>query len=154
MAERFFVTKIRRASLTFSPFTAEQMRGFGEIFVESAILRIRSATTAADSPAPPLVPKYAQRKLTRNRQPIRDWMFRSATLAALQVKSASEDRATCGFTTQQAVQIVAAQQRRAIQWGASPKDMAKVYAAVREQLLGQVMWQSRRMNRKLDALVA
>lgn len=154
MAGQFFVTKIRHATLTWSPFTAEQMRGFGEIFVDSAILRIRSATTAADTPAPPLVPKYAQRKLSRGRQPIRDWMFRGATLAALQVKSASEDRATCGFTTQQAVQIVAAQQRRAVQWGASPKDMEKVYAAVREQLLGQVMWQGRRMFRALDKLVA
>jgi hypothetical protein len=150
----FFVTKIRHSTLTWSPFTAEQMRGFGEVFVESAILRIRSATTATDSPAPPLALKYARRKSTRGLQPIRDWMFRGATLRALQVKAASEDRATCGFTTQQAVQIVSAQQRRAVQWGVSPKDLEKVYAVVREQLLGQVMWQSRRMNRALDKLVA
>ena len=144
MAGQFFVTKIRHATLTWSPFTAEQMRGFGEIFVDSAILRIRSATTAADTPAPPLVPKYAQRKLSRGRQPIRDWMFRGATLAALQVKSASEDRATCGFTTQQAVQIVAAQQRRDRRWSAAKRHIDDVEAGSRlEQFQGQVTGNAR-----------
>jgi hypothetical protein len=154
MAGQFFQTRIRHSTLTFSPFTSEQMSRFGEIFVDSARSRIRLGLTAADTIAPPLTPKYAARKASRGRQPIRDWMFRGATMAALQVKSASEDRATCGFTTVQANQIVSAQQRRSIQWGASPKDMEKVYAAVRAELLGQVQWQGRRMNMALQKLVA
>jgi hypothetical protein len=151
---KFFETKIRHTSLTFSPFTSEQMSRFGEIAVSSIRSRINLGLTVTDSIAPPLVEHYARRKIIRGRNPIRDWMFRGATMGALQVKAASEDRVTIGFTTTQSNQIVAAQQRRAKQWGVSPKDWEKVVAAVRGAYLGQFQWQGKRLNRALDKLIA
>jgi hypothetical protein len=130
-----FTTKIVHRQITLSPFSAQQMSDIGSVVLNSSIIpRIRRAETVADAPAPPLVARYAKRKIARGRAPIRDWYWRGLTLGSLKVKSASEDRVTIGPVNGQAQTILAAQNRRARQWGVSPKDYEALNAAVRATL--------------------
>jgi hypothetical protein len=98
-----------------------------------------------DSPAKPLVPKYAAEKLKRGRRDIRDWTWRGLTLGSAKVKIASEDRATIGFVNTQADQIATAQNRRCPQWGMSPKDTEAMYASMSSLLRGERMAGQRSM---------
>src|SRR5882724_468119 len=129
-----FQTRIRHIKISLSPFSAEQMSNIASVTLNSSILpRIRQGINAADSRAKPLTVKYAATKSAGRRvansgprkfsgQPIRDWTLRGWTLASAKVKVASEDRATIGFITPQANQIVTANNRIDKLWGVSPND--------------------------------
>lgn len=110
------------------------MSNIGSTALDSIIDRIRNGLDTSDGPAPPLSANYAKRKIGRNRSPIRDWNWRGATLRSAKVKVASEDSVTLGFTTAESNMIATINNRRAKQWGVSPRDQEAIFASVRAQL--------------------
>lgn len=135
---RIFEAKIRHVRLTFSPFSAEQFHQIGSVMLDTIITRIRSGVNAQDTPARPLNPAYAKRKIRRNRSPIRDWSWRGFTLASAKVKVASEDSVTIGFINAQANLIATANNRIEKAWGESPRDRETRFAVIRETLTQHV----------------
>jgi len=141
-----FETRIRRMTFSLSPFSAEAMSNIAGTLLNSAILpRIRSGVNLADSRARPLTAKYALAKQIGRRvaasggrkfsgQPIRDLTLRGWTLASARVKVASENRATIGFITPQAVRIITANNRLEPMWGVSPHDQEVLDRTVHDQL--------------------
>lgn len=132
---RFFQTSFRRARLTLSPLSAEQMAIIGATMVTQISTRIKAGKDVNDAPAKPLVERYAKRKIQRNRAPIRDWFWRGLTLGSFKVKRASEDSVTIGFVNAQADMIAHANNLRVKQFGTSPADRAVLLQAVRTQLI-------------------
>lgn len=130
MSSRLFQTKIVHHELTLSPFSSEQMADIGTVVLRSITDRIREAKDVTDSPAKPLVERYARRKIQRGRAPVRDWLWRGLTLGSLKVKRASQDMVTIGPVNTQAEMIVATQNARQKQWGFSPKDNEAMRAVV------------------------
>jgi hypothetical protein len=127
--------RITKARFVFSPFTSEEMVAIGNVAVDSIKARILRGQTVNDTAARPLSAKYLKRKTQYGgrhpgRAPLRDWYFRGATLRAMAVTSASENSVRVGFTTEQADQIAHRNNLREKQFGASPKDLAAVNAAV------------------------
>ena len=127
---RAFITKIVHAKLTLSPFSAEQMADIGNVVLNDIQDRIKQAKDVTDSPAKPLVERYARRKILRGRAPVRDLTWRGVTMASLKVKRASEDMVTLGPVNPQADQIITANNRRSKQWGMSPKNFATLRAVL------------------------
>jgi hypothetical protein len=142
----FFQTKIRRARVTWSPFTAEQMQGIAQAGLSHIIRRIQSATDATDSAAKPLDTKYAEQKrhgrfvaLGGNRRysgfPVRDWTLRGRTIQSMKVKAASENVATIGPISREAYIIMYSRNRLDHMWGLSPTDQEAIYGRMREELM-------------------
>jgi len=145
-----FRTKITRPRITLSPFSAESMSDFGTATLTSIRTRILSATNVTDSPASPLKERYAAEKVKGRRvansgnilykgQPVRDWRLRGWTLASLKVTSASDDRCTIGPINASAIMIIGIRNKYDHMWGVSPHDQEALYAAVRAQILQQVI---------------
>jgi hypothetical protein len=129
-----FTTKLIHRELTLSPFSSQQMMDIGQIMVNAKSDRISRAVDSTDSPALALADRYAKRKLSRGRAPVRDWNWRGLTMRSLKVKSASEDHVTIGFVNAEADQIVTVQRRRCEMFSDSPRDTAALTAAVRASL--------------------
>ncbi len=122
------------------------MSNIAGVLLNGSILpRIRSGINLADGPAKPLTAKYAAAKSAGRRvalsggrkfsgQPIRNLTLRGWTLASARVKSASENRATIGFTTPQAAAIITGNNRIEPMWGVSPNDQAALDNAVHDAL--------------------
>ena len=134
-----WVCKLSHARLTLSPFSSEQMMQIGEIVLRAKQSRISQALDSNDSPAKALVDRYARRKITRGRAPVRDWNFRGVTMRSVKVKSANENRVIVGPTTEEAVMILTAQRRLCEMWSDSPRDTEALHAIVRETLRTQHM---------------
>lgn len=141
-----FSTRIRHVSFTLSPFSPEAMSNIAGVLLNTGMIpRIKSGVNAADSPAKALNPKYATDKFAGRRVsgsggrkfrglPIRNLTLRGWTLASAKVKVASENRATIGFITPQAAQIVSANQRIENMWDVSPADRKVLDGAVYDAL--------------------
>lgn len=125
-----FQAKITRARFVLGPFTAEQMRGIGEVAAESIKTRILGGNNVQDSPSKALKAGYAKSKMKRGRAPIRDWFFRGLTLGSLKVKTADENRVVVGFVNDQADRIAHRNNLREKAFGVSPNDRKAVNAAV------------------------
>jgi hypothetical protein len=110
------------------------MMGIGQVMLDAKLDRIRQARDSNDGPAPPLVDRYARRKIRRGRAPIRDWTWRGLTLGSAKVKTASDDRVTIGFVNAQADGIVTIQRRRREMWSDAPSDKKAMDAAIRATL--------------------
>jgi len=136
----FFETKISHVRFTMSPFTSDQMAAVGQATLDSILDRISKAQASDDTPARPLVPVYARRKIQRGRAPVRDWFWRGLTTRSMKVKRASEDEVVLGPVNEQAYVIIKAQNAKDIRaggkalWGASPHDQEAMQAALYEQL--------------------
>jgi hypothetical protein len=142
----FFETKIRHATLTFSPFSSESMMTIGQVVLDHIRERIQSVQDVTDSRAKPLKETYAEEK-RKGRYvamggarkytglPYRDWTLRGRTLQSCKVKSASEDRVTIGPTLAETTMIILVRNRLDHMWGMSPSDYEALYAAVRQTLL-------------------
>jgi hypothetical protein len=135
---QIFQARIRHVRLTFSPFSSEQFHQIGSVMLDTITSRIRSGVNAQDSPAKPLNPAYAKRKLRRNRSPIRDWSWRGFTLGSAKVKVASEDSVTIGFINAQANLIATVNNRIEKAWGESPRDREIRIAVIRAALTQNV----------------
>jgi hypothetical protein len=155
-----FQTKIRKARLVYSGFSSEQMRQIGQSLLDSIGARIRRAENVEDAPAKPLKPGrvtargqqtlgYPDYKARRGYNPVRDWISfianprgRMKTLAAMQVKEASENRVVIGFIDPKADMIAHLNQLRERQFGVSPKDRVVLIGAVRSERIGHstVKW--------------
>jgi len=129
-----FQTKITHARLTLSPFSSEQMSDLGKIMIGVKLDRITQAINSQDSPAKPLVDRYAKRKIQRNRAPVRDWLWRGLTRGSAKVIIASEDRVVIGFINPEADRIVTAQRRREEMWSDSPNDKRALSEAIKQML--------------------
>jgi len=138
-----FQTVIRHARFVYSPYTAEEMLGFGELLADTIRARIQSGQNICDQAAVPLKPGqpgrrgYPDFKAARGLKPIRDWTWTGHTLRCLRVLTVNENRAVLGFLdealpgrTQTASQIAFWNNQREHMWGVSPHDRAVVVAAM------------------------
>jgi hypothetical protein len=121
-----FTVRITHKRLTLSPFTSEQMTMIGESLLSSVKTRLSLGLNTQDTAAPPLSTKYANRKMRMNRTPIRNLSWSGALMKSLRVKSASETGVTIGPINPLASLKLTVNNRRAKQWGISPKDQEKI----------------------------
>lgn len=154
-----FQTRIRKARVVYSPFSAETMASIGTSLLDSIAGRIKRAENAEDAPAKALKPGrvlhgrqqlgYPDYKSRKGYQPIRDWISfvasprgRMKTMAALQVKEASQNRVVIGFIDARCDVIAHINNQRERQFGVSPKDRETLVARVREELAARpvVSW--------------
>lgn len=132
-----FQTKIQKARLSLSPFTAEQMVGIGNVLLNSIKNRIRQGINSQDQDAKPLkaatkgryVP-YARYKQNRGLAPIRDWTYTGRTMRSMKVLTASENRFQIGFTDAKADKIAHINNLYDKMFGTSPTDMKALTDAV------------------------
>jgi hypothetical protein len=128
-----FQTVVRRARFVYSPYSAEEMQGFGQVLADAIRARIQSGQNIYDLPATPLKPGkpgrrgYPDYKIARGLQPIRDSTWTGHTLRCLKVLRVNENRAVVGFLDealprrrQTASQIAFYNNLRERQWGVSP----------------------------------
>ena len=138
MAVRF-ITVVRKARFVYSPFTGEEMGGFGQLLADTIRARIQSGRNVYDEPAAPLKPGrvghpgYPDLKESRGLQPIRDWTWSGHTMRCLKVLSVNENRAVIGFLdeampgrSQTASQIAFWNNQIEHMWGVSNADRAVV----------------------------
>ena len=138
-----FQTVIRRARFVYSPYTASEMQGFGQLLADTIRARIQAGQNIYDQAAAPLKPGkpgsrgYPDYKTARGLQPIRDWTWSGFTMRCLKVLTANENQAVVGFLNesrpgrwQTASHIAAFNNARERQWGVSPHDRAAVMSAM------------------------
>jgi hypothetical protein len=138
-----FQTVVRRARFVYSPYTADEMQGFGQLLADTIRARIQSGQNIYDQAAAPLKPGkpgrrgYPDNKSARGLQPIRDWTWSGHTMRCLKVLTVNENRAVLGFLDeampgrgQTASQIAFWNNQRERMWGVSPRDRAAVVAAI------------------------
>jgi len=98
-----FQTKVRHARFVYSPYTSDEMLGFGQLLADTIRARIQSGQNIYDQAAAPLKPGrpgrrgYPDFKAARGLKPIRDWTWTGHTLRCLKVLTANENRAVIGF---------------------------------------------------------
>ena len=137
-----FQTVLKSARFVYSPYSATEMQGFGQVLADSIRTRIQSGQNIYDQAAAPLKPGqsgrrgYPDYKAARGLRPVRDWTWSGHTLRCLKVLTANENRAAIGFLdealpgrSQTASQIAFYNNRRERQWGVSPHDREAVLAA-------------------------
>src|SRR5580658_6099977 len=137
-----FQTVIKHARFVYSPYTATEMQGFGQVLADSIRARIQSGQNIYNQAAAPLKPGlsgrrgYPDYKAARGLRPVRDWTWSGHTLRCLKVLTANENRAAIGFLdealpgrSQTASQIAFYNNRRERQWGVSPRDRQAVIVA-------------------------
>jgi hypothetical protein len=138
-----FQTVVRHARFVYSPYTSDEMLGFGELLADTIRARIQSGQNIYDQAAAPLKPGrpgrrgYPDFKVTRGLKPIRDWTWSGHTLRCLKVLSVNENRAALGFLDealpgrgQTASEIAFWNNQREHMWGVSPRDSAALVAAM------------------------
>jgi hypothetical protein len=69
-----------------------------------------------------LVAKYATRKAKKGLNPVRDWTYTGRTLRSLKTVSAALNRAVIWFTDTETRKRAFFNNRRAVQFGVSPRD--------------------------------
>ena len=138
-----FQTVIKKARFVYSPYTSDEMLGFGQLLADTIRTRIQSGQNIYDQAAAPLKPAlpgrrgYPEYKVARGLQPIRDWTWSGHTMRCLKVLTVNENRATIGFLdeafpgrTQTASEIAFWNNQREHMWGTSPHDIAVVVEAM------------------------
>jgi hypothetical protein len=138
-----FQTVVRRARFVYSPYTSDEMLGFGQLLADTIRARIQSGQNIYDQAAAPLKPAlpgrrgYPDYKVARGLQPIRDWTWSGHTLRCLKVLTVNQNRATLGFLdeafpgrTQTASEIAFWNNQREHMWGVSPRDREVIVAAM------------------------
>ena len=138
-----FQTVVRHARFVYSPYTSDEMLGFGQLLADTIRARIESGQNIYDQAAAPLKPGrsgrrgYPDYKAARGLQPIRDWTWTGHTLRCVKVLTVNQNRAVIGFLdeampgrSQTASQIAFWNNQREHQWGVSPRDRALVVAAM------------------------
>lgn len=139
-----FSPVVRRARFVYSPYTNQEMLGFGQLLADTIRARIQSGQNVFDQAAAPLKPAkpghrgYPEYKTARGLQPIRDWTWTGHTLRCLKVLQVNENRAVIGFLddtlpgrAHTASQIAFYNNERERQWGVSPRDREVLLAAIR-----------------------
>jgi hypothetical protein len=130
-----FRTVVRHARFVYSPYTSDEMQGFGQLLADTIRARIQSGRNIYDQAAAPLKPGrdrrrgYPDLKAARGLQPIRDWTWTGHTLRCLKVLTVNENRAVIGFLdeafpgrTQTASEIAFWNNQIEHMWGVSPRD--------------------------------
>ena len=84
--------------------------------------RITSALTVDDAPAPPLKPAYREQKQKHWPPAIRNWIKTGRTMRSLVVLTISQNKAVIGFVDRLTNFRAFINNRRARQFGVSPKD--------------------------------
>ena len=138
-----FQTVVRRARFVYSPYTSDEMLGFGQLLADTIRARIQSGKNIYDQAAAPLKPGrsghkgYPDFKAARGLKPIRDWTWSGHTLRCLKVLTVNENRAALGFLdetlpgrSQTASEIAFWNNQREHMWGVSPRDREPVVAAM------------------------
>jgi hypothetical protein len=120
----------------YQGITEEELYQFSEALNDSVLARIRRGMDVNDTPAPPLASKgkrggYAGQKARRGLNPIRDLTFTGRTLRAIAPVVAGENQVSIGITNQAAIRVIASNNARSKQYGASPTDRANLIAAIR-----------------------
>lgn len=136
-----FVTVIKKARFVYSPFTSQEMVGFGDALAATIRQRIQAGQNVYDQPAAPLKPGrngrpgYPDRKRQRGIDPVRNWTWTGHTLRCLKTTSANQNRAVIEFLnetfpgrSQTAAQIASYNNQREHQFGVSPRDRDYIIA--------------------------
>src|ERR1700689_4743971 len=98
-----FQTVIKSARFVYSPYSATEMQGFGQVLADSIRARIQNGQNIYDQATAPLKPGRSgcrgcpDYKSARGLKPIRDWTWSGHTLRCLKVLTANENRAAIGF---------------------------------------------------------
>lgn len=132
-----FGADIQKARFEVRPLSSEEMSGIGDHFLVTVATRIRRGINVEDRPASSLKAgakgrSYPDLKRRRGLQPIRDWTFTGRTLAALKVKSASDNRCELGFSNPIAERIAHINNAREEQFGVSGNDRQTLSPLVQE----------------------
>lgn len=144
MAQRYF-TKITKARFVTSPFSGQQMAGFGQTLIESIFDRWDRGVDANDAPARPLAAKYAVAKQRQfARAAIRD-LHRSGRLRrAIKVLSANQNKVTLGPTEGMHTRlkrggmlsfadVLTINNRRSLMWAVAPSERRMLIQLFRGQ---------------------
>ena len=127
MAIPLFRTKITRARVTMSQFSSADMFDIGEKFNLTMKRRITDALTIEDQPAPPLTEKYKKRKAAKTPFLIRNLWYSGDMLRTMRVLRVDQNSFVIHFTATPVMsRRMMFNQRRAPQWGVSPKDKAEL----------------------------
>jgi len=134
---------VRHARFVYSPYTSDEMLGFGELLADTIRQRIQSGMNIYDQAAAALKPGrdghkgYPDMKTARGLQPIRDWTWTGHTLRCLKVLVVNENRATVGFLDeslpgrmQTASEIAFYGNQIERMWGVSERDRAITVSAM------------------------
>jgi len=131
MASRFQPV-VRRARFAAPGFSADQMLTFGQALAADVKARILLAQDVNDQPAPTLKPGYAKFKNRKYPPAIRNWQLTGRTLRGLRCLRASQNLAIIGFSDPVAAQRAAINNRRALQFGVSPKNRENIRRVIQQ----------------------
>ena len=129
-----FQTKIIRSKARFvvTGYKPEQMASLGQSLIDYAIKpRLARAEDIYDAPAPALKPNYAKFKQRRSPPAIRNWQLTGRLLRSMKVLRAAQNKAVIGFTDAATNLRAFLNNRRARQFGVSPKDRQILVQALR-----------------------
>src|ERR1019366_3702087 len=130
MARKAFSTAISHARFVVGPFSSDAMATLAGILRDSMRERIGKAMNANDQVSKSLSPSYAKRKVTKGKNPVRDWNMSGNTLRSMAVLTANENRAVIGFNNPIAGRIAHFNQLRERAFSVSPMDRRTLVAAV------------------------
>jgi hypothetical protein len=125
-----------------TPFSQESMQRIGQKFRDSIVERIERGENVSDSAAKPLkgdthddryIP-YAQQKLKKGLQGIRDLVKSGRTLKAIQVVRASATQGVIAANNPVADRILHKNNQIENMFGVSPKDRAVLQQAVKDEI--------------------
>jgi hypothetical protein len=125
-----FQTRISKARFVYSPYTGQQMAGFGQSLVDSIKARLAMAQDVHDQPAPPLSDRYRKSKQRKYGRGNRDWIWTGRTVRGMRVLRANQNRAVAGFYDPVAAERAFFNQRRRRQWGVSPRNRRDLISAM------------------------
>jgi hypothetical protein len=118
-----YVTVVKKSRFVVPGFGPSVMQRIGEKVRASIDSRIAAGVTVYDSPAPPLSVKRAAYKQRTGRAPIRDWWYTGWTRRGMKVASVGQGEVSVGFVDAMSDFRATMNNRRSLQFGASPKDL-------------------------------
>lgn len=118
----------------YSPFSTNQMLGFGNFMVGTIRTRIQAGLNANDDPAKPLAARYAMQKTRKGLLAGRDWTWRGRTLRSMNVLSVNENRVVIGFVDAQSDMVAHVNNQREKAFGVSPNDRRAMVPYLRAML--------------------
>jgi hypothetical protein len=136
--------KISRARFTVRDYSPREMVSIAETLRQTIFVRLDQALDVNDQPAPSLAERYAKYKMRTGRKGVRDLNLTGETRRAIKVLKAGPNSATlgpiqghrqswrlrAGKSSATYAEVLFYNNRRSLQWGVSPRDMAEVTKAL------------------------
>jgi hypothetical protein len=137
-----FETKITKARFVVSPYTAQEMIGFGQSIISSNFARWDHGMDANDGTAPPLKPRYAAFKSRRYGRAVRNMNLTGRLRRSIKVLTANQNKAVMGTVegihtrsvkrrSLMFSDVLRLNNRRWRMWGISPRDKSELSRSMR-----------------------